>query len=224
MRCRAKAKHRQAQCRLPVVPGMTVCRFHGGRTPRGPALPQFKTGKYSKFLPARLAALYQTAEKDPELLSLRRELALVDARINELLTRVDTGESSARWASMREAWGDFRRHQADGDIPKMHTALARLDAIMERTAEDHLAWREIGEQIEQRRKLAMSETQRLIALRQVITAEQALALMGVLVEIITRHVNDQPTLAQIVADIQALIAQDGPARRPGLTVTLEGTP
>jgi hypothetical protein len=42
--------------------------------------------------------------------------------------------------------------------------------------------------------------------------------MGTLVDIVTTHVRDQPTLAQIVADLQAMLEHDGPSGRPVLTV------
>jgi hypothetical protein len=64
------------------------CRMHGGATPVGPALPQFRHGRYSKYLPERLAERYQASLEDSELLGLRDELGLVDARIADLLERV----------------------------------------------------------------------------------------------------------------------------------------
>jgi hypothetical protein len=192
--------------------------MHGGKIPRGQALPQFKSGRYSKFLPARMAAKYQEAQADPELLSLRSELALLDARIAELLGRVDTGESGAIWEALQQAWALFRGARAQQDVPKMHLAVEQLDRLMDRKVADSAAWREIDEAIEQRRKLVESEQKRLVALQQVITAESALTLMGVLVDIITTHVRDQPTLAKIVADIQALTEQDHPTPRPAMRV------
>jgi hypothetical protein len=218
MQCRAKSKRSQRRCRRHATPGAAVCRMHGGKTPRGSASIHFRTGRHSKFIPARLAAKYRDATKDPELLSLRSELALLDARTAELLGRVDTGESEALWDTLQKEWAAFRRSRALGDVPKMHQAIAALDLLMDRQHTDHAAWREIGEGIEQRRKLVESEQKRLIALQQVITAESALTLMGTLVDIVTTHVRDQPTLAQIVADLQAMLEHDGPSGRPVLTV------
>jgi hypothetical protein len=100
----------------------------------------------------------------------------------------------------------------------MHLAIATLDALMDQKRTDSAAWQEIGEAIEQRRKLVESEQKRLVALQQVLTAEQALTLAGVLVQIVTKHVTDQPTLAQIVADLQALIEPDGATGRAVLRV------
>ena len=44
--------------------------MHGGTTPRGLALPQTRTGRFSKDLPTRLLANYQAAPADPEMLAL----------------------------------------------------------------------------------------------------------------------------------------------------------
>jgi hypothetical protein len=126
MRCRANAKHRQEQCRLPAVTGMEVCRFHGGLTPRGPVSPHFKSGKYSKFLPTRMLARYREAERDPELTSLRSELALVDARLMDLLTRVHSGESGVVWLALRTAHRAFKVAQRAGDVAQMRAALDEI--------------------------------------------------------------------------------------------------
>jgi hypothetical protein len=218
MQCKALSKQNRERCKRHVTPGMEVRRIHGGKTPRGPSAGSFKHGRYSKFIPSRLAAQYRAAQKDPELLSLRQEIGLVDTRINDLLMRVDTGESGAMWATLKKEWDDFLLVRASGDIPKMHSAIGRLDAIMDRAIRDHLAWQEIAESIEQRRKLVMSESQRLVALQQVLTVEQALALAGVLVGIVTRHLEDQAVLARIVADVQVLVEPNGPPSRPQLRV------
>ena len=83
--CGAKTRKGTPCLRAPMVNGR--CNLHGGKTPIGAALPQFKTGRYSKYLPARLAERYHEAERDPELLSLRSELALVQARLAELISK-----------------------------------------------------------------------------------------------------------------------------------------
>jgi hypothetical protein len=145
-------------------------------------------------------------------------LALLDARMAELLSRVDTGESEEMWDALQKEWATFRVYRALGDVPKMHQAIARLDLLMDRKRTDSAAWREIGAAIEQRRKLVESEQKRLVALQATMSQEQAMTLMGVLIDIITTRVSDQPTLAQIVADLQALLESDGPPRGRGLRV------
>jgi hypothetical protein len=218
MQCRAKSKRSQQRCRRHATPGAAVCRMHGGKTPRGSASIHFRTGRHSKFVPARLAAKYRDAAQDPELLSLRGELALLDARMAELLGRVDTGEGGAPWDTLQKEWATFRLHRSRGDVPKMHTSMAKLDLLMDRKLTDSAAWAEISAAIEQRRKLVESEQKRMILLQQMLSQEEAMTLMGVLVDIVAKRVADQPTLAQIVADLQALLEADGPPRGRGLRV------
>jgi hypothetical protein len=78
------------------------CKMHGGKTPTGPALPQFKTGRYSKVLPAALLDRYQQALADPELLALTDEIALLDARLGAVVTRPASTEAWAEIVSLVE--------------------------------------------------------------------------------------------------------------------------
>src|SRR5579863_9488305 len=86
--CAAHSKRSGSRCRKWAMRGHTVCRNHGALSPRGVASPAFKTGRYSRSLPARLVGRYQEAVADPELLSLRDDLALIDSRTSALLQRV----------------------------------------------------------------------------------------------------------------------------------------
>jgi hypothetical protein len=203
MKCGAKTRAGQP-CQKWAIQGRTRCRLHGGRTPMAQASGTYKSGRYSRFLPARLLARYRDAERDPELTSLRSELALVDARLADVLSRVDTGESSARWWALLKAHRAFRHAKASGDEPKMQEALAALELHLEGGTHDYQAWETITELIEQRRKLADSETRRLATLQQMLSAEQAMLLVGVVVDIIARHITDRQVLAQIITDLQRL--------------------
>lgn len=184
--------------------GMEVCRMHGGQSLRGPAHPNFTTGRYSKVLPTRLLARYRAAERDPDLTSLRSELALVDARLTDLLSRVDTGESGAAWRALLQAHRAFKRFQATGDVAQMRTALAALQGRLEESAPDYEAWREIQELLEQRRKLADSETKRLVVLQRMISAEQLTLMLGVIVDIVSQHITDRAVVSAIATDLQRL--------------------
>ncbi len=87
--CTARSKRSGQQCRKHAMRGRDVCLAHGGKTPRGAASPHFKTGRYSRSLPGHLVAAYKRARHDPQLLSLREEIALTDAMIAELLAQLD---------------------------------------------------------------------------------------------------------------------------------------
>jgi hypothetical protein len=157
-------------------------------------------------LPTRLAADYERAAHDPELCALRHELAVVDARINDLLGRVDTGEAGRLWHHARAAWQTLKRAQAEGRPPLQARAALELDGLLEQAVGDHAAWHEIIQLIEQRRKLVESEAKRLVAMQQMMTTEQAMLLLGTVVAILKRHITDRETLQQISLDLSALVS------------------
>jgi hypothetical protein len=206
--CDATAKRTGKTCRAIAVTGSSKCRMHGGVTPFGPASPHFRTGRYSRFLPARLVARYREGELDPELLSLRQEIALVDACLTDLLARVDTGESGRLWDGLTKAFHTYRQARANRQLDTMRTALEEIESWLARGTVDHLAWAEISEKLEQRRKLCESEAKRLIAMKAVLNQQEALLLMGAITDIITRNVPDKRVLAQIVVELQQITLQN----------------
>lgn len=70
------------------------CRIHGGTTPVGMALPQYKHGRYSKYLPSGLAQKYNDALLDTELVTLRDDIALVDSKIQERMEQAKSNPIS----------------------------------------------------------------------------------------------------------------------------------
>jgi hypothetical protein len=153
----------------------------------GQAHGRYSHGRYSKVLPVRILARYRQASKDADLTALRSEIALLDARVGDLLTRIDTGESGAPLVS---------------------------------GVQDYDAWAAIQELIEQRRKLVDTERKRLITLQQTITAERATLMLGVVVDIIAKHIKDRAVLSQIAVELQRL----GSAEDPAYGVLDEGSP
>jgi hypothetical protein len=202
MRCGAKTRHGTGRCGSWPVKGRNRCRMHGGKTPVGTACKHFRSGRYSAYVPARLRARYEQAQADAELLSLRSEVALVDARLAELLSRVDSGESGQLWADLKKAHQEFTVAKRGQDVARMRTALARVEHLIDRAVDDHQAWAEIAELLEQRRRLAESEQKRLVSLQQMMHVEDALLLVRRLSDIITVHIADRKILSAILVDMQ----------------------
>jgi hypothetical protein len=199
------AKNRQGEpCQRWALAGRTRCRLHGGKTLVGAASPSYRSGRYSAYVPERLRQRYEAAEQDAELLSLRGEIALTDARLMDLLARVNTGESGQLWANLKKAHREFRVAKRGEDEARMQSTLARVEYLIESAVDDYHAWAEIGELIEQRRRLAESESKRMVALEQMMTAEQAMALVYRVVDIVSRHVTDKQALRDIVVEMRAL--------------------
>ena len=184
--------------------GKTVCITHGGRTPQGIALPQTKTGRYSKHLPTRMLAMYEEAKADPELLALTDEIGVIDARMVDLLKRVDTGESGATWAALRKTYRAYQDALAKPDIGEMKVQLSHMgDLITEGIAEE-AAWQDIRSCLEQRRRLVESERKRLVEMQQLVSADQAMLMVRSLVASVREHVHDPAILRRITDDLSRL--------------------
>ena len=181
--------------------------MHGGKTPIGAALPQFRTGRHSKYLPTRLAARYQEAQADPDLISLRDDVALLDARLSELVERVEDEDGTTLWFKARAALDAYATAQQRGSRDQA-TALGTLEAVIQEGCVNGgaVTWREVLGLLEQRRRLVESESKRLQMLQQMIPAEQALLLLGLIEQVIRKHVLDRTQLAAISADLSRLAA------------------
>jgi hypothetical protein len=190
--------------------------MHGGTTPRGIASPHFKTGRYSRYLPPRLAERFSESLADPDLLNLNREIALVDSRMEDLLKRVDSGESGRIWDALRTLNRDLRDAQRRRDSVMVAETMEEISKTISAGNADYAAWGEIASLVNQRRGLVESERRRLLDMQNMVTAEQAMLLIAAVVDSIRRNVNDRHVLAAISDDISRLTsATTGQRTRSG---------
>lgn len=206
--CGAKTKA-GTPCRRPVSRGRTRCHKHGGKTPRGMALPQTIHGRYSKDLPTRLGERFLASQQDPDLLNLKAEIALLDARLGDLLRRVDSGESGETWRKLKEAYRDLELASRTGDEVAHMLALESMGELIKKGAADAEAWREVQGLVEQRRKLVETERKRLVEMEQLITTDQAMVLVTRLTSAVKRHVHDERILAEIAAEFGTTLEHHG---------------
>lgn len=209
-RCGAQKKD-GTLCQQFPLKGRSRCRLHGGATPQGLASPNLRHGRYSKALPARMAAAYQSALEDPELLSTREDIAALLARQEDLLARADTGEAGALWRGVRAAWADLHRSEAAGKPVDVAAAIATLDRLIKEGVADYQAWDEVLKTVEQVRRLRETERKRLEVLEATVTAEQLTLFVGALTDSLRRHVTDRKVLDAIGRDVEQLLARPGGA-------------
>ncbi len=203
MQCTAKNKSGNP-CKQHAINGTTKCYLHGGKSLAGIASPSLKHGRYSKHLPERLAGRYNEALADPKLMELRDEIALMGARLAELVGRVEAGDSTGRWKALQAAFADLRDATRRADKPGVTFAMAALENAIKSGGNDYATWREIAELTEQRRKLVESEQKRLVAMQQMITSEQAMILLAAITDTVRKHVTDKSALAAISTELKQL--------------------
>lgn len=177
------------------------CRMHGGKSPQGIASARTIHGKYSAHLPTRLLSIYEASRRDPDLLNLTESVALIDARLVELLKRIDTGESGATWRAVRDAFNGFEDATGKKDVPAAQSFLSDLKGLITRGRADESAWLDIRSTLEQRRRLVESERKRLVEMQQMVSAEQAALMVKALVASVRQHVHDPQTLRLIADDL-----------------------
>lgn len=112
--------------------------MHGGPTPIGPASPHFVTGRHSLLVKEikGFGTHYERALADPDLLRLDGEVALLDARIADLLERVSKAKGAQQtidgiWPQL-EALIEQRRKTVDTEAKRLKDlhAMISVDRVM----------------------------------------------------------------------------------------------
>ena len=98
-------------CTAFPVRGRTRCRSHGGTTPQGIASPHYRGKGYSEAVPKHLKDIYEAYFNDHDLLSLHKEIALCDTRIEDLLTQISGRMGDEVGEDDRSTWTEIREEQ-----------------------------------------------------------------------------------------------------------------
>jgi hypothetical protein len=123
---------------------------------------------------------------------MRNEMALLDARVVELIERLSDEESHANTAGALAAAREIR-NALDGDISEDDLKRLKLKAnalVRQLTVRDggEKAWRDIRRTIQDRRKLSESEVKLLVAKHGVIDGATLRVIQSVFLDAIARHV------------------------------------
>lgn len=199
IKCKAKSKRSQKRCENWAVKGRETCRMHGGTTKVGPLSANFKTGRFSKYLPQRFADLFDAVSAG-DVLDLTHDINVLSSRIADVLQRVDSGESGQLWALTQKAFAELKRAQKSGRKKDLTEAVAALGELLTKGGTDQAAWAEVKELFAQRAKLVESQRKRAIETKQMMSTDEVLGMMRYLVESVKKHVRDPEALSNISAD------------------------
>lgn len=191
--------------------GKAVCYMHGGKTPHGFDLPQTKDARHSKYLPKQLLSIYQESQADPELLSVRQDIHLIDTLLNFKLQQLFDSEGNRQVASLK-AWEQVKVQLKDARFAYKSESYAGLELAfdtMEELANNSILYyeteREIKDDIERRRKLVETEQKITLQGERAISAESVMLLMAQVLEVIKTVVTDDRQRLEIAAGIQQLV-------------------
>lgn len=186
------------------------CVKHGGPTPVGIASPHYKGGTSSRHLPTRLLSKYEEAIQDPELMSLETDIAMVQMRMNDLLTQLDEGGAGKIMFEVDDALKSFKDANEDGDHKAMKESWRRLEEAIERGKGEAGTWAELYAMRDQKRKLTLAEAKRLQTMDQLIKVTQVNLLIAALLDSVRKNVTDKTALANISRDFVQLTQGPNP--------------
>jgi hypothetical protein len=180
------------------------CRLHGGKSPRGLASPNLRTGRYSRDLPVRIATRYEAALSDPELLSVRDDVALLQSAITDLMAEMAAAEAGPDLDAILEAIETISGGWKAWEWSKMEAELARLRELVGARREQRASLREVRELIKEKAQRVQQENRLLADRQQLITVEQYLLGMKALGAAVRRMVDDPDTLRAIDVEFRRL--------------------
>lgn len=196
-------------CRKTVLREGDACRLHGGASLSGVAHPNWNGGRTSKLfrsLPARMQDGFRASRDDPEILNLSNDIAVLDARLLELLGKADTRESGAAWERLADLRAAFLAAQRRQDQQAMADALADILNLIARGRGDWALWGEVSDLLERRRRLVDSEQKRRVQMQMLVKVEEAGLAMDFLAdsvrEAVLERVGDPDEQRAVLAHFQ----------------------
>jgi hypothetical protein len=148
-------------------------------------------------MPQGLGRRFSAAMSDPELLRLEKDVGLIEARLLELIERVDKSGAGQLWANVQKAFAEFQEALRGGDKVAVSVTLNELGDRIKRGAADWQTWGEIMQVIEQRRRLIDSIRKHEVQSAEIVTLTEAQVLFSGMAHLVREHVKDKQALRAI---------------------------
>jgi hypothetical protein len=215
-RCKARSKRTGQQCGRFCAPGWDVCYYHGQNSKRGAASATFKTGKYSKALPTNMAEDFQRIANDPDLLSLREEVALVDLRLVSLVEGLNSKNLPATWERLKDMATKIRlgldvkpltSKDTEQKLERLIMQLNGLLMVIDQGAAESDAWKDLFDAVKMRTQVVEAERRRVVDAHRVLTIEEVRSMMIYLADLVRTHVSNDNERRAIYAGIDVLIGR-----------------
>lgn len=197
------------RCMARPVKGAIRCKKHGGEALRGPATPQYKDGRQSRYVGVhRLQQRADAALADPDFLSLRPELALIDAMLAERWETLEQGGNDDLWEVLEKQVMAFKGAMAAGDVRKMRSTISDIEHTVGKGNSEAQARKEVRELIKDRQRLAESMQKTIVNLKQTVTVQQTIELLQQVIMLIAETVSDRKEVSEVMRKIAALTERD----------------
>jgi hypothetical protein len=202
-RCNALTR-RNTWCQQWPLKGGKRCKLHGGASPRGPESASWRHGLYSAYLPPKLAESYEAALADPELVDAASGIALLDARLMELLGETGGGKA---WQDAERLYRDLETAIGDGNAAGTREALEELGKHLRAGSAEGKLWREIRATLEDRRRQVDVQRRLMETRQQMVTVDRVMALVTAYEELVRRTVTSKAERMKLAQGMRTLLVQ-----------------
>jgi hypothetical protein len=164
----------------------------------------WRHGRYSKHLPAKLAESYEAALADPQLVDAADGIALLDARLMELLGETGGGKA---WQDAERLYRELETAIGDGDATKVRDALDELGEVIGGGSAEGKLWREIRSTLEDRRRQVDVQRRLMETRQQMVTVDRVMGLVTAFEELVRRTVASKAERAKVAQGMRTLLVQ-----------------
>lgn len=168
---------------------------------RGRSAHDWRAGHYSERMPERLRYVFDRAAENESLVSMKYQLALVDAREVQLLERLGTGESGPQWLHLRKKAEELKEAIEAEDVTDQAKLLWEMLKVIEDGSNDDVVWAEIQNNAEFRRKLTETERKHIESERAQMSYEQIGQIAAFIGNLLKRYVTDPARLESAAVEL-----------------------
>lgn len=129
---------------------------------------------------------------------------------------MDTGESGQLWRQTRETFDELVAAQRRKDTEAAGILLNDLGRQIKAGHMDYAAWDDVMKLIDRRVRLVEAEGRRLEKMKQMITRDQGMLLVGALLESVRRNIDDPVLREAIRNDFDLIVGRPEDDDRPGI--------
>ncbi len=216
-RCQSWNPNQGRQCNSSPVKGSIRCDSHGGKSLSGIASPTYKTGIYSKHLPAKLSGNYQNLlTLGQDLFKIDDETAAMTTLIQQQLERMESGESGATWGKLQDLYDEMeilgqKQDKSSEDIQRFNTLFVELGKIVNSGSMVFAARNEAVGLMEQKRKLVSDERKNWAAKHQAMSFDRVMLILTAMAacfkQSLEKHIDDAKSQRAVLSDAQEFLSR-----------------
>lgn len=208
--CTKIIKRTGKRCMRRAVATYPVCQKHGAGSPfkgrPGGRPPTVFTS--SDKLPRDLARRVRKAVEDPEILNLSENIGVLKARAGQLLEELpEEDEQIVAFNELQASVKAMEKAMSGDDPASMVASMQRLKNAMDPIKAEREQWKEIMTVLQQHGRLVTKETDRRVKMGAILRAEEGMAMIKVLIDIVNKNVPEQSVRNIIAAEFARYFTQ-----------------